>query len=281
MNVHAITTGTVRITKRWLRGNGPYAWRLLGALSDLRMTDALPIWCFVIEHPDGLIVIDTGIPHNANDRVWFPPFMPLVQRAAPFQIDGEPHEIGPQLMDRGLSPADVRTVILTHLHQDHEGGLHHFPSAAFWVSAAEWEAARGLKGRLGGYLNFRWPADFAPMCVRYDEPDPIFGGRQSVTAAGDVYVVPTPGHSAGHQSVVVDCSDHVLFFAGDASYSQSLLLADAVDGVGMNAAQERETHARILELARHKPLVYLPSHEWASKERLQNLDILPMPKGDS
>ncbi len=276
MKIHAITTGTVRITQNWRVGHGAYPLRLMRTLTDRRLTEPLPIWCYAIEHPEGLIVIDTGIPANANDPILFPPHMPLVQRAAPFQINGESDEIGPQLRANGLSPADVRWVVLTHLHQDHEGGLRHFPKAEFLVSRTEWNAAQGLKGRLAGYLNFRWPKNFKPMLVDFDKPDNLFQGRYNVTRAGDVYLVPTPGHSPGHLSVVVEEENHALFFAGDASYSQDLLIADALDGVGSDARQQHDSHRRILDFARQTPTVYLPSHEWEAKQRLNQREVITL-----
>ncbi|MDX2075038.1 MAG: N-acyl homoserine lactonase family protein [bacterium] len=274
MNIQAFTTGTVRITESWKKGHGHYIPRLMRSLTDSRLTEPLPIWCFVIEHPEGLMVIDTGIPANANDPILFPPHMPLVQRAAPFQIASPDEEIGAQMQIGGFSPADVRWVILTHLHQDHEGGLQHFPNAQFLVSRAEWESAKGLKGRMAGYLNFRWGKNFHPTLIDFDEPDPIFGGRYSVTKAGDVYVVPTTGHSAGHLSVILQEGNHALFFAGDASYSQELLLTDALDGVGQNGEAQHQTHQKILSFAKQTPTVYLPTHEWEAQDRLANRHIM-------
>jgi len=274
MKIHTITTGTVQITQNWLNGQGHYGLRLLRAITDSRFTDPLPIWCYIVEHPEGLMVIDTGIPSTANQTVHFPPYMPLLKRAAPFQINTEAEEIGPQMRAIGLSPEDVRWVILTHLHQDHEGGLHHFRNAEFLVSQAEWTASRGLKGRMAGYLNFRWPTNFMPKQVTFTEPDPIFKGRHTVTQSKDVYLVPTPGHSAGHLSVVIHDDSKALFVAGDASYSQELLLTGSLDGVSPNAADAHNSHQRILAFARQTPTVYLPAHEWQARQRLRDREIL-------
>ncbi len=274
MKAHAITTGKVKITQKWRMGREHDPLRLVGALMDDQLTDWLPIYCYVIEHPEGLIVIDTGIPANANDPIWFPPWMRLVQQAAFFEMTPE-QEIGPQLQARGLSPKDVRWVVLTHLHQDHEGGLHHFPKAEMLVSRQEWETASGLKGRMAGYLNNRWPKWLSPKLTTYK--DGCYGPfEKSQAIAKGVYAVSTPGHSAGHQSVIVEEDDHVLFFAGDASYSQELLLQDEVDGVGPDPKAQHETHRTILRFAARTPTVYLPSHEWDSERRLMARETIPL-----
>src|SRR5262245_43049059 len=169
MRMHALTTGAVKITHNWMIGNASGAGRLINALLDRRHTDWLPIYCYVIEHPEGLIVVDTGISAHANDRIFFPPWMPLVQRAAPFRITPE-EEIGSLMRARGLAPEDVRWVVQTHLHQDHEGGLHYFPNAQALVSRSEWQAAQGLKGRMAGYRNDRWPRSLSPILVDFLAP---------------------------------------------------------------------------------------------------------------
>jgi hypothetical protein len=66
MKIHAISTGKVKITQNWRIGREDDPLRLVHTFFDRRFTDWLPIFCFVVEHPEGLIVIDTGIPANAN-----------------------------------------------------------------------------------------------------------------------------------------------------------------------------------------------------------------------
>ena len=276
MNIHAISTGKVKITQTWRMGRDGDSLRLAHTLLDRRFTDWLPIFCYVIEHPEGLIVIDTGIPANANDPIWFPPWMRLVQRAAYFDQMTPEEEIGPQLQKRGLSIKDVRWVVLTHLHQDHDGGLHHFPNAEVIVTRAEWQAAIGLKGRLGGYLNQRWPKWLFPTFVEFKNGAyGAFPHSHPLTKRGDVCLVSTPGHSVGHLSVLVKENNQTLCFAGDASYSQELLLTDAIDGVGSDPAAQHRTHKQILQFASQTPMIYLPTHEWDAERRLSEWETIP------
>jgi len=94
-----------------------------------------------------------------------------------------------------------------------------------------------------------------------------------LTKRGDVLIVPTPGHTPHHVSVVV-CGEPSYLLAGDTSYNQALLVAGKVDGVSPDPEVTRRTHARILAFARERPLVYLPSHDPESATRLANRSLL-------
>lgn len=278
MTIQAIQTGRVKITHSWRQGRGSGIGRIVHSLFDRSFTEWLPVYAWLIEHPEGLIVIDTGITADANKPVWFPPHMRLVQQAATFDMSAD-QEIGPQLARLGYSCSDVRWVVMTHLHQDHDGGLRHFPHAEFLVSRAEWNAAAGLKGRLGGYLNHRWPAWFQPKVV--DFPSERFGpftGCYTFTKAANVHLVPTPGHSAGHLSVILFDDDLAFVFAGDSSYSEELLLAYKIDGIGVDPDVQRDTYRRLLTFAKHHRVVYLPSHDPDSASRLQRRTTIDVTK---
>jgi len=265
--IHAITTGYVRITNKWVIGEGQGLRRLINSVMDKNYTDWLPIWCFVIEHPVGLIVIDTGIPENANQPVYFPPYIPLLQRAAKFKMTQE-QEIGYQMRERGLNPEDVRFVILTHLHQDHDGGLHHFPNAEFIVSRKEWNLASGLTGRLGGYLNQRWADFFQPTLI--DFTDSSYGGfPESYQMCDDLILVPTPGHSEGQMGVIFNTGGVQYMFIGDAAYTEDALLNTVLDGVTENLDHARTTMQRLRDTMNTQSSVILPSHDPESQERLQ------------
>lgn len=273
--MHAIQTGKVKITESWRTGRGKGVVRLFNTLFDNNFTNWLPIYVWVIEHREGLLVIDTGISANANEPIWFPPFMRLIQRAAQFDIASK-QEVGPQLQQLGYSPDDIRWVVLTHLHQDHDGGLHHFPNAEFLVAREEWNVATGLKGRMGGYLNHRWPDWFEPRLIDFKQGAfATFPKHHKLTEAEDIILVPTQGHSAGHMSVILLEDDLSIMFAGDASYSDELLIADVTDGIGPDPISQKKTHAQILAYADEHPTVFLPSHDPKARERLINRSPIP------
>jgi glyoxylase-like metal-dependent hydrolase (beta-lactamase superfamily II) len=276
MRIHAIQTGTVAITRSWRRGRGHGVVRRLNTLLDRRWTEPLPIFAWVIEHPEGVIVVDTGATTRAAQPGYFPAWHPYFRFAVKEWVRPE-EEIGPQLRALGIDPQhDVRWLIMTHLHTDHAGGLAHFPGVDILVSRTEYTGATGLHGRLEGYPNNRWPDWFAPRLLVFpDRPYGPFARSLPLTNAGDVVLVPTPGHTRGHLSVVVQDGDQAVFLAGDTSYTQGLLLEQAHDGVGPDEGEERGTHRRILQLAQSMPTVYLPAHDPESAQRLAERRVVP------
>lgn len=269
MRVHAISTGTVQVTSRQRRGSGPGPLRPIGTMLDREFTDPLPIWAWAIEHPEGVVVVDTGETARVMEPGWFPRWHPYFHTAVKFEVRPE-QEIGPQLRERGIEPGDVRTVVLTHLHTDHSGGLAHFPDTEIRVSETEHRNASGLRGRGRGFLPHRWPEWFAPSTFgpggeRWES----FDWSLPATEAGDVRIVPTPGHTPGHVSVVLDEGDRVVFFAGDTSYDEGLMVEGAIDGVCPDPKAASDSMRRIRELCASRPTVYLPGHDPEAEERLE------------
>jgi glyoxylase-like metal-dependent hydrolase (beta-lactamase superfamily II) len=260
VRVHPIQTGTVVIRERQRIG-APGPLRRLKMLTDDEWTEPLPILAWLIEHPEGLIVVDTGETARALKPGYFPRWHPYFHRCIRLQVTPEA-EIGPQLRHLGFSPQDVRWVVLTHLHTDHAGGLAHFPDSQVVITHEEWAYAAGRRGRLRGYPNRRWPDWLQPTLV--SAPD-------TLTTAGDVRLVPTPGHTPGHMSVTVEDGDDFVILAGDASYTERFMLDGVVDGNSPDAAQVLATHAQLRALVAERSAVYLPTHDPESTARLQVL----------
>ncbi|MBZ0301917.1 MAG: MBL fold metallo-hydrolase, partial [Anaerolineae bacterium] len=184
-------------------------------------------------------------------------------------------EIGPQLRQIGIEPRDVRWLVLTHLHTDHAGGLHHFPEAEILVTPAEYRAASGLNGRLSGYLPQRWPHWFLPTLVEFSDPAVgSFPNSFTLTRAGDVHLVPAAGHTPGQMAVILEEGPHRILIAGDISYTQQTMLDQVVDGVAPDPQAAAQTLARTLAYVQSHPTVYLPSHDPDSAVRLAHRQII-------
>jgi N-acyl homoserine lactone hydrolase len=266
MRIHAIQTGTVRIKTAQVEGRGHGLRRQLAIIADANWTEWLPTYAWAIEHRDGVIVVDTG--QGAHLLQTGRSYHPYVRWEVAFRIDRE-EEIGPQLHALGIGPRDVKKVVLTHLHMDHDGGLVHFPHSEIFVAPGELRAASGWAGRMRGYLPHRWPSWFDPVPLDLAaEPFGPFARSRLLTDAGDIVAVATPGHTADHVSVVVQEDDTTLFLAGDTSYNEASMLARKVDGVSPDEQVSAATLEAIGDFARTRRTGYLPTHDPQSGARL-------------
>ena len=264
MKVHAIRTGSVRIKTAQIEGRGH---GMLDILADRNWSDWLPTLAWAIEHDEGVIVVDTGQASHLLGG-YGRSLHPFFRWEVRFQIEPE-EEIGPQLRSLGIGSGDVKQVVLTHLHMDHDAGLACFPDSEILVAPGELQQASGFAGKLRGYLPQYWPKGFNPTRLVLDGgPFGSFGASKRLTKMGDVIAVATPGHTPNHISVLVEDGDATLFLAGDTSYNERLMLAGKVDGVGSDTQVSAATLAAIKRFASTQPLIYLPTHDPESAARL-------------
>jgi N-acyl homoserine lactone hydrolase len=273
IRIHALQTGTVAIKERQRDGAGRPRSSFARVLSDRRWTEPLPILAWLIEHPEGLILVDTGETPRVSEPGYFTPWHPYYRLGVKEWVEPQ-DRVGAQIERLGFSPGDVRWLALTHFHTDHAGGIGDLPASEIIASKKDYHFSKGLLGQARGFLPQHWPAAFAPRLVDFgDGPFGPFTASTTLTSAGDVHLIPTPGHTPGHLSVAVEDGDTVFFLAGDASYTERLMLDGVVDGVSTDVAAGRASLARIQELAGCRPTVYLPTHDAAAPARLAGRQI--------
>ncbi|MEM1121183.1 MAG: N-acyl homoserine lactonase family protein [Bacteroidota bacterium] len=260
MKIHCLQTGIVRVKQFQLTGASNNLSRLYQFLFTKKWSEWLPTYCWLIERPDGLILVDTGETAKIYEKGYLPNGG-LYHKAVETRIKPE-EELPQQLAKIGFTPKDIATIILTHMHGDHIGGLSHFEHADIYVGKAEYEVATSKKGEGLGYFKKNWPTWFQPTLIEYtDGAEGNFAASKKITANGEVVVVPTPGHSVGHQSVLVKDDDKTTVLAGDLTYNLDTLKQEIADVVLMNKEAQATVKA-MHQYVRNQPSVYLSSHDW-------------------
>ena len=269
--VSVVSTGTVQIRPEHVETNGtPLLWWLN---TSRRWTDPRPINVYVIEHAKGLVLFDTGQDRRSvTDPGYFPggPAGHIYRRLAKFDVPSDA-TLTDRLRSQGYDIADVRVAILSHLHQDHIGGLRELPkSTQVLVSAAELAEAGKRLAVFAGLMRehihvpgVNWTA-VTPQAVE-DAAIAPFSHAHDVMGDGSLLLLPTPGHTPGSISLLMRSEGlPPMMFVGDVTYDVRLLAADRVPGVG-DAARLHDTTRQVnLLAARYPGMPLLAAHDPAA-----------------
>lgn len=219
-----------------------------------------PVPAFVIEVPNhGLVVFDTGLAADVASKgeaaMGIPTRWVIESRSSPQRTLVE------QMQRDGLVPGDVRTVIVSHLHEDHLGSAAAFPAADFL-------GGPGTSGtRIDGWLP-RWrEIGFTGLAPRlpFDAGLDLFGD-------GSIVLVPGGGHSREDLMALVALPSGPVLLAGDAVVHRDWLLSDDVQRVPVDAARAADVRNEVrAALAAREDLVLAPGHD---------LSMLPAGRSD-
>ena len=252
IRIHHLNCGTMCPLCQRLMNDRSGSWREPGKLV---------CHCLLIETPETLLLVDTGIgTHDiANPRSRLGGIMPPVFRPQLLLEETALH----QVKALGYNPRDVQHIIPTHLDGDHAGGLADFPDALVHVLPAELRQL--THGSRKDKLRFR-PQQFThhPRWeVHADAPTEEWFGFEAIRAipslALDVLLIPLHGHTRGHVGVAVRNGDKWLLHCGDAYYHHSQVSARPEVPAGLDLFQ--------------KVIAEIPAARVKSLSRLQQLAL--------
>ncbi len=142
VNAHLISTGAVAVKTKF-RENKHSGFRALASfLFDTNFTKWLPIHVLIIEHTEGIFIIDAGETAEIHTKNYFRSSGIIANwfdtTQFKFSVKRE-DEIDAQLQELNINQQKIKAVVLTHLHFDHTDGIRHFPNTKIMVDKAEWE----------------------------------------------------------------------------------------------------------------------------------------------
>jgi len=227
--VEPIVAGSVTWPRTMMESPGGrlLTLKLLRSLLTGKPAATVPCPAFLLRHPSaGAILVDTGLhPSVATDgRENFGRMGARVGKPA---LDAGA-DVPAQLRKRGLDPGEIPVVVMTHMHLDHTSAISEFPNSTFVLSETEWKAAAtGPRPALNGYRRTHFDYAFDYRTVDFDrggiDSYATFGRCFDLFGDGSIRLAYTPGHSAGHVSVIARLAERDFAIGGDATYTAGQL----------------------------------------------------------
>ncbi|MFL5638988.1 MAG: MBL fold metallo-hydrolase [Gemmatimonadaceae bacterium] len=257
LTVYSIQAGGQRLDGGAMFGVVPKPLWQKRIPADERNRIQLGMRCLLIEHPSGLVLIDTGAGNKENEK--FKDIYGLENDGA----NGETM-LEDGLREIGLAPTDIALVINTHLHFDHAGGNTRnrpdgsleisFPNATYIVKRGEYDYATQTNERTAASYFER---NFAPLQTAGKIE---FVSRDKEIVKG-IRVVGTPGHTPFHQSILIESAGERAFYLGDLVPTHAHLPLPWIMGYDVEPLVTLETKRRILKQAAEEKWLLIFEHD--------------------
>jgi len=270
--IHALEAGLQRLDGGAMFGVVPKPLWEKRIPADARNRIPLAMRCLLVETPDALVLIDTGAGNKENEK-----FRDIYG----LENEGSPTQLEDALARAGFKPDDIDVVIDTHLHFDHAGGntfvdtdgnVHSsFPAATYYVQKGEWEYAHWNNERIrASYL----PPNFDPLLAT-NRMKFVEGVTEIVPG---ITVIPTPGHTPHHQSVLVTSEDETACFLADLIPTSAHLPYAWIMGYDVEPLVTLETKKNLLARAKAGNWLLVFEHDpivaWGRLDPLEDKPVL-------
>ncbi|MBN8964650.1 MAG: N-acyl homoserine lactonase family protein [Rhizobiales bacterium] len=205
--------------------------------------------CYLIKHAQGWFLWDTGIADAIAD-------MPDGQRPPDPRATHwkRPKKLSAQLAELGLKPSDVKAMAVSHTHPDHIGNVEMFPQTMLYVQKAEYD----------------WPNPLGVGRFKPEHPVTKLEGDHDVFGDGSIVLIATPGHTPGHQSLLVKLpKTGALLLSGDAVHFKSNWDNRGVPVNNTGQEQTRASMQKIADLLTKEKATLWINHDKAQRDTLK------------
>ena len=228
-------------------------WRLDCGMFDVKNIGGqrrmLSNGCYLIRHGKEYMIWDAGLEDTLLGK-------PEVSASQTISLD---RALLPQLAEIGVSADDIRRLGVSHSHGDHYGQAARFPKAKLIIGRSDWASIRA--NAEGAALVKPWVEGKAPV-QELDGDHDVFGD-------GKVVVIATPGHTHGHQSLLVRLQSGAVLLTGDAVHFRSQLETRRPSGNHVDKARGVQSIERLLSIEKQEPARVIVQHDPA------DVDLLP------
>jgi N-acyl homoserine lactone hydrolase len=206
--------------------------------------------CYLIRHDKGVLLWDTGVPDAVAGM---PDGLVVANGAITYR---RAKTLAAQLAEIGVNPADVTYVAVSHTHGDHVGNIAIFPSSTVLIQGAEYDWAMAGPNK---------PAFAATQTIKK------LAGDHDVFGDGSVTIIATPGHTPGHQSLLVTLpKTGALVLSGDAVHFQDNWTHKRVPGMNFNRDQTLASLQKIATLLEERKAQLWINHDKPQSDKLKH-----------
>jgi glyoxylase-like metal-dependent hydrolase (beta-lactamase superfamily II) len=212
--------------------------------------------CYLIRHAQGWMLWDTGNPDALAAR---PDGLTVLNGRLNIRMQ---KTLASSLKELGVDPADIRHLAMSHMHGDHCGNANYFTAATLYIQETEWNAAFGPEPQKFGFIPANYEKLRSSKTVKLNGDHDVFGD-------GSVVIKAAPGHTPGHQVLVVRLpKTGAVLLSGDMVHFQENWTNRRVPGMNFNPDQSTRTMETIAAFMTANKVTLWINHDKAQSDRL-------------
>ena len=217
--------------------------------------------CYLIKHAKGLMLWDTGM---SDSIAAMPDGLVAGGGILTLRV---PKTLSSQLSEMGIAPADITHLAISHFHSDHCGNANLFTAATLYIQEAEYDAAFGPNAAKFNFVPANYEKLRASPVVKLNGDHDVFGD-------GSVVILATPGHTPGHQSLLVRLpKTGVVVLSGDMVHFEENWAYRRIPARNFNKEQSAQSMEKVAAV-----LAETHGQLWINHDKVQSAQVPKAPE---